>query len=125
MSYCCILHVIQEGHYSFPIISEELVSLYGTHLTRGNLGCFEGSHWIGNEVNLISNLLYPISVHIFTIYWSIIYMGVYLYFFLSSNQVMDAYCRFLQHEDIGSTKLFISPYLAVSIKSQFVFFHDG
>ena len=33
--------------------------------------------------------------------------------------------RFLQHEDIGSTKLFISPYLAVSIKSQFVFFHDG
>ena len=78
MSYCCILHVIQEGHYSFPIISEELVSLYGTHLTRGNLGCFEGSHWIGNEVNLISNLLYPISFHIFTIYWSIIYMGVYL-----------------------------------------------
>ena len=66
------------GNYSFPIISEELVSLYGTHLTRGNLGCFEGSHWIGNEVNLISNLLYPISVHIFTIYWSIIYMGVYL-----------------------------------------------
>ena len=70
-SYCCSLHVIQEGHYNlyyFSLINEELVSIYETHLTRGNLGCFEGSHWIGNEVNLIYNLLYTICVHIFTIY---------------------------------------------------------
>ena len=45
--------------------------------------------------------------------------------FLSSNQVMDAYCRFLQHEDSGETKLFISPYIVVSINNQSMFLHDG
>ncbi|WJZ85832.1 hypothetical protein VitviT2T_005349 [Vitis vinifera] len=30
--------------------SEELVSMHDTILTRGNLGCFEGNGWIGNDV---------------------------------------------------------------------------
>ena len=38
---------------------------------------------------------------------------------------MDAYCRFLQYEDSGETKLFISPYIAVSINNQYVFLYDG
>ena len=38
---------------------------------------------------------------------------------------MDTYCRFLQHEDSGETKLFISPYIIASINNQYVFFlHD-
>ncbi|RVW95664.1 hypothetical protein CK203_031605 [Vitis vinifera] len=32
--------------------SEELVSMHDTILTRGNLGCFEGNGWIGNDVFL-------------------------------------------------------------------------
>ncbi|KAL6342729.1 hypothetical protein AAG906_016563 [Vitis piasezkii] len=30
--------------------SEELVSMHDTILTRGNLGCFQGNGWIGNDV---------------------------------------------------------------------------
>ncbi|KAL6334581.1 hypothetical protein AAG906_019082 [Vitis piasezkii] len=31
--------------------SEELVSMHDTILTRGNLGCFQGNGWIGNDVS--------------------------------------------------------------------------
>ncbi|RVW67746.1 hypothetical protein CK203_065492 [Vitis vinifera] len=34
--------------------SEELVSMHDTILTRGNLGCFQGNGWIGNDVHIIS-----------------------------------------------------------------------
>eukprot|EP00261_Vitis_vinifera_P040977 XP_019082220.1 PREDICTED: uncharacterized protein LOC109124366 isoform X1 [Vitis vinifera] len=34
--------------------SEELVSMHDTILTRGNLGCFEGNGWIGNDVHITS-----------------------------------------------------------------------
>ena len=37
--------------------------MHETHLIQGNLGFFEGSNWIENEVNHISNLLYTICVH--------------------------------------------------------------
>ena len=88
--------------------------MHETHLTRGNLGCFESSHWIGNEVNFISNLLYPKFV--FT------HCGVLV--ILSSNKVMGAYCRFWQYEHSSKTKLFISRYITVSKNHQFSF-HDG
>ncbi|RVW98104.1 hypothetical protein CK203_029078 [Vitis vinifera] len=34
--------------------SEELVAMHDTSLTRGNLGCFEGNGWIGNDVHMTS-----------------------------------------------------------------------
>ena len=83
--------------------------MHETHLTRGNLDCFKGSHWIGNEVNPICNLLYPRFVFP--------YCG--FLFILSSNQVMDAYCRFLQYKNNSKSKLFISPYIVMSKNYQF------
>ncbi|RVW30546.1 hypothetical protein CK203_097807 [Vitis vinifera] len=56
-------------------IVEELVSMHDTSLSRGNLVCFQGDNWIGNDV-------------------------------------VDAYCRMLQFDDVSRTKLFLSPYIA-------------
>ena len=94
--------------------SKELVSMHDTSLNRGNLASFQEDSWIGNHVNIsISPLLCNIFNLIFMQHLVISGSEYCLHINHFLSQVVDAYCRMLQFDDISRTKLFLLPYIVV------------